>query len=242
MLILYIITEEQAIKNAINFLLIEYFLSNSQTWMITNSRQIFRIVSQHLKVSEMIIWICTTSCPSVQHNIRACLPSERVGECYVFRRCCLGFPLITSVVGWNSALSLLLKSYMWCSAEAPAPLAEGGKGGSVILPTERASEGLGKNEARCGCSPSGGQTPGLKKGLDFLSFLYGLGRPKSKRNDVRIVGNLEMNCWVQKKLAKSCHKVRKACLDCLQKDFRLRGAKPSSASLEWTYSMAVCPS
>lgn len=101
--------------------------------------------------------------------------------------------------------------------------------------------GWGKNAARCGCSPSGDQPPGLKKGLGSLAFSHGSGRPESKRSDVRSVGNLEINCWVQKKLAKSCHKVGKACLDCLQRDLRLRGAKPLSTSLEWTCGMAECP-
>lgn len=60
-----------------------------------------------------------------------------------------------------------------------------------------------------------------------LFFLHGLGMAESNWNNVRSVGNLEINCWAWNKQAKGCQKVGKACLDCLQRDLRLRGPKPS---------------
>lgn len=149
----------------------------------------------------------------------------------MFRRCSLGFPLIASVVGWNSALNLLLRSCMWSSAKAlPAPLPAGGKGGDVTTPQSSSWEGIwgaGKKWSKV-CMFTIWRS-GLQKGLDsFLGFfLHGLGMAESKRSNVRSVGNLEMNCWAWKKQAKSCQKVGKACLDCLQRDSRLRGPKPS---------------
>lgn len=76
-------------------------------------------------------------------------------------------------------------------------------------------------------SPSGDQACRRAWIPSLAFFLHGLGMAESKRSNVRSVGNLEMNCWAWKKQAKSCQKVGKACLDCLQRDLRLRGPKPS---------------
>jgi len=51
----YISSQKSGQLKTINSLLIEYFLSNSQTWINTNSKQIFRTVSQQLKAPEIVI-------------------------------------------------------------------------------------------------------------------------------------------------------------------------------------------
>lgn len=93
----------------------------------------------------------------------------------MFRRCSLGFPLIASVVGWNSALNLLLRSCMWSSAKAlPAPLPAGGKGGDVTTPQSSSWEGIwgaGKKWSKV-CLFTIWRS-GLQKGLDsFLGFFF----------------------------------------------------------------------
>lgn len=152
---------------------------------------------------------------------------------------CLGAPLwaplINSVVGWNSGVNLLLRSCMWCSAKAlPAPLPAGCKGGNVITPQSSSWEGIwgaGKKWSKVWMFTIWRSDSRLAEGPGFLPwsffFLHGLGMAESNWNNVRSVGNLEINCWAWKKQAKGCQKVGKACLDCLQRDLRLRGPKPS---------------